>query len=309
MDSRLLELEKRVVLRVLKERKEQKVWEWIEEHCQLPKTSGSRVRGQVDTSMAPYSRWIYDAFGDPRVRFITLVKSAQVGGTTILKNLICYDVSEVPGPQLYVTSTGAQADRFNDRELEPHFKLCEPVESLAIRDRGQWTKSEKVWKNGATLGLVGSNSVSQLASRTVERLFMDETDKWPSESEKEAAADDLAEARTKTYEGTRKVFAISTPTIESGRSGGFPARDAGIFRGSMSGLRDLAIFGLSLQEGDWRPLVAAGMPARGRNMGPGPGRARDQVHLRILFGNVGRVAQAANRSSMPVRSQPIRTRK
>lgn len=212
----LRELTTRIFKDVFRPRKKQKVWEWIEEHCELPAESGSKLKGPIDTSVTPYSRAIYEAYGDPKTRFITLVKSAQVGGTTILKCLICYDVAYAPGPQLYVTSTGAQAKRFNDRELEPHFRLCKAVEALTIRVKGIWTKFEKVWRNGATLGIVGSNSVSQLASRTVERLKMDETDKWPAESDKEAAADDLAEARTKTYEDRRKVLAVSTPTIDSG---------------------------------------------------------------------------------------------
>jgi len=51
------------------------------------------------------------------------------------------------------------------------------VEQLAVRKRGLWLKLEKLFKNGVTVGLIGSNSPSNLASRPVEILKMDEVDK------------------------------------------------------------------------------------------------------------------------------------
>jgi len=214
--DRFQEILNRVISRSYQPRKKMKVWEWIDQNCELPSESGAKLKGKFRTGITPYTRGIYEAYGDPAIRFITLVKSAQVGGTTILKNLMMWDIENKPGPGLYVTANEKMAKRFNDRELEPHFQYCAVVEQLAVRKRGLWAKLEKLFKNGATVGLIGSNSPSNLASRPVETLKMDEVDKWPEESNKEAPADQLAEARTKTYEDTRKVFTISTPTVESG---------------------------------------------------------------------------------------------
>ena len=193
-----------------------KVWEWIEGNCELTTESGAKYKGPIDTGRTAYTRGIYEAYADHSVRFLTLAKSAQVGGTLVLKNLVLWDIASNPSPGLYATANVNMAKRFNDRELEPHFTHCKTVDLLAVRKREKWSKLEKLFKNGATLGLIGSNSPSNLGSRSVENIKMDEVDKWPPESNREAPADQLAEARTKSYEDIRKVFTISTPTIENG---------------------------------------------------------------------------------------------
>jgi len=197
-------------------KKEQKIWEWIEENCELPPESGAKLKGPIDTSVTPYSRGIYDAYADNAVRFITIAKSAQVGGTTILKNLILWDIANHPCPGQYVTSTDKVVTSFNDRELEPHFRYCKEVEKLAVRRRDLWSKREKLFANGATLRLRGSNSPNNLASFSAERIKLDEVDKWPGESSREAPAVELAIERSKAYEEMRKVCIISTPTVEYG---------------------------------------------------------------------------------------------
>lgn len=83
------------------------------------------------------------------------------------------------------------------------------MEQLAARKRGLWLKLEKLFKNGAMVGLIGSNSPSNLASRPVETLKMDEVDKWPDESNKEAPAVQLAIDRTKTCENVCKSLSPS----------------------------------------------------------------------------------------------------
>ena len=199
-----------------KPKKEQKIWEWIEENCELPPESGAKLKGPIDTNVTPYSRGIYDAYADNAVRFITIAKSAQVGGTTILKNLVLWDIANHPCPGQYITATDKLVTSFNDRELEPHFRHCNEVEKLADRRRDRWSKREKIFTNGATLRLRGSNSPNNLASFSAERIKLDEVDKWPGESNREGPAVDLAIDRTKAYEEVRKVCIISTPTIEYG---------------------------------------------------------------------------------------------
>ena len=205
-----------VLQRCYRPKKEQKIWEWIEENCELPPESGAKLKGPIDTNVTPYSRGIYDAYADNAVRFITIAKSAQVGGTTILKNLVLWDIANHPCPGQYITATDKLVTSFNDRELEPHFRYCKEVENLADRRRDKWSKREKIFKNGATLRLRGSNSPNNLASFSAERIKLDEVDKWPGESSREAPAVELAIDRTIAYQDVRKVCIISTPTVEFG---------------------------------------------------------------------------------------------
>lgn len=66
------------------------------------------------------------------------------------------------------------------------------------------------------MNLTGSNSPSDLASNPIRFLFMDEVDKFPGASKKEADPISLARERTKTYRSNRKIYITSTPTLKTG---------------------------------------------------------------------------------------------
>ena len=63
--------------------------------------------------------------------------------------------------------------------------------------------------------LTGANSPADLASTNIRYLFMDEVDKFPGASKKEADPVSLAKERTKTF-FNRKIFMASTPTLKTG---------------------------------------------------------------------------------------------
>ena len=65
------------------------------------------------------------------------------------------------------------------------------------------------------LSLAGSNSPTSLASKPIKYLFLDEVDKFPGASKKEADPISLAKERTKTFHNS-KVFITSTPTLKTG---------------------------------------------------------------------------------------------
>lgn len=62
--------------------------------------------------------------------------------------------------------------------------------------------------------LVWSNSPSGLASFAMKYLFLDEVDKYPGASKKEADPISLAKERTKTFRNS-KIYITSTPTIRT----------------------------------------------------------------------------------------------
>ena len=64
--------------------------------------------------------------------------------------------------------------------------------------------------------LNGANSPAALASTPIKNLFLDEVDKYPGASKKEADPVSLAIERTKTYKTNRKIYITSTPTLKSG---------------------------------------------------------------------------------------------
>ena len=58
---------------------------------------------------------------------------------------------------------------------------------------------------GMYLSLVGSNSPSSLASKAIKYLMLDEVDKYPANTRKEADPIALARERTKTF-ANRKIY-------------------------------------------------------------------------------------------------------
>lgn len=190
------------------------VWQWAEKHVHLDRRFTS-TPGPYRSDYMMFSRGPQEWFCDQRIRKITLAKSAQIGGSTILANCIMYAIAEDPGPILYVTSTGENGRSWSEREFIPRVTSCEAMAELMPDDENDFKKLEIHFKTG-TFRIVGSNSAANLASRPIRYDFNDEVDKWPQENKEEAPSLDLVEVRVVSYEHTSKVFNISTPTLEGG---------------------------------------------------------------------------------------------
>jgi phage terminase large subunit GpA-like protein len=187
---------------------------WAEREIVLDPRFSPRP-GRFSCDFTPYLRQLHLWFGDRKIRQITFVKSAQIGGTTLLANLIQYAIAEDPGPILYVTSTADNAKSWSERELMPRIRSCAALRSFLPDDPDLLKKTEMAFTS-CTLALRGSNSVNQLASRAIRYLFADETDKWPDASATEAPSLELAMARTNFYRTICKRVLASTPTVETG---------------------------------------------------------------------------------------------
>ena len=187
--------------------------EWAQDNVTLDKRFTPRP-GRYDADYTPYLRQLHLWFSDPRVRQLTFVKSAQVGGTTWLANCLMWAISEDPGPILYVTSTNENAKSWSERELHPRLRACKAIKHLLPANEDDFRKTEMHFST-CTLKLVGACSEGNLASRSIRYLFADEVDKWPDDSSLEAPALELAIARTNFYRKIAKVCLTSTPTVES----------------------------------------------------------------------------------------------
>lgn len=187
--------------------------EWAQDNVTLDKRFTPRP-GRYDADYTPYLRQLHLWFSNPRVRQLTFVKSAQVGGTTWLANCLMWAISEDPGPILYVTSTNENAKSWSERELHPRLRACSAIKHLIPANEDDFRKTEMHFST-CTLKLVGACSEGNLASRAIRYLFADEVDKWPDDSSLEAPALELAIARTNFYRKIAKVCLTSTPTVES----------------------------------------------------------------------------------------------
>lgn len=190
------------------------VSEWAEKNRVLD-AKNANESGPWKNSRTPYLVGVMDVFTDPGIEEITVMSSAQVGKTESIFNMIGYVADQDPGSALFIKAR--EDDAFSDahNRLRPMF-----AESPSLRRRIPSGKAEDLLTkefrlDRMNLFFAGSNSPAALASKSIRYLFMDETDKWPLFSGREASPIKLALERTKTY-WNRKIVKLSTPTTEHG---------------------------------------------------------------------------------------------
>src|SRR5690349_5957137 len=83
---------------------QQTVSQWAEE-SRLLSSESSAEPGPWRNEKAPYLSDIMDLYNDPLVREVWIMKSAQVGMTEAMNNVIGYIVSRKPGPMMFVMPT------------------------------------------------------------------------------------------------------------------------------------------------------------------------------------------------------------
>ena len=189
------------------------VSQWADRYRVLhPMTSAEA--GPWRTSRTPYLREIMDSVSDPRVERVTLVASTQVGKTECLLNVLGYSIDQDPGPALVVMPREDDVISLGQRRIRPMLDAT-PQLSRHISDLKSDNLKKEIRFTRSMLYLAGSASPADLASRPIRYLIMDETDKYPRFSGREADPVSLASERTRTY-STRKIVMASTPTTRDG---------------------------------------------------------------------------------------------
>lgn len=198
-------------LGTLRPRERLPVSKWAEKYRILPDTNA--IPGPWRNRVTPYLVEIMDTFSDDDVERIVFVKPTQVGGTSAMENMLGAIIDQEPGPSMIVYPSDQLAERTVEAKLEPMIRQCKPLAE-------KWKESEsqrlQLKFQGMTVYLNGANSPAALASTPIKNLFLDEVDKYPGASKKEADPVSLAIERTKTYKTNRKIYITSTPTLKSG---------------------------------------------------------------------------------------------
>lgn len=154
-----------------------------------------------------------DAFTDPYVEEIVFVKPTQVGGTECILNILGYLIDQDGSPTLVLYPSDIVGEHVSKNRIQPMLQKCS-----ALRKKYDEKNSKLLELNFTDLfvALSGANTPSQLASKPIRFLMLDEVDKYPARAGKEADPISLARERTKTFAYNRKIFITSTPTYESG---------------------------------------------------------------------------------------------
>jgi len=155
---------------------------WAEENRVLP--PGSAIPGPWRNSVTPYLVEIMDELSDGDADRIIFVKPTQVGGTSILENVLGSLICQDPAPAMIVYPSGDLAERTVESKLEPMIKGCQPLAALYLEHD---SKNMRLKFRDMTVYFSGANSPASLAIE-----------------------------RTKTYITNRKIFIPSTPTLRTG---------------------------------------------------------------------------------------------
>lgn len=186
------------------------VSEWAEQYRILDAKSAA-MPGPWSNEVTPYLVGVMDEFNNYETEQIVFVKPTQIGGTEALQNMIGYIVAQDPAPTMIVYPTETLAKSISENRLQPMLKATPEI----AKKFDENSSLLELQFDGMYLSLVGSNSPSGLASKPIRFLMMDEVDKYPGASTKEADPIKLATERTKTFHN-KKIYITSTPTLKTG---------------------------------------------------------------------------------------------
>lgn len=186
------------------------VSEWAEQYRMLDVLSAS-MPGPWSNDVTPYLVGVMDEFNNYETEQIVFVKPTQIGGTEALQNMIGYIVMQDPSPTMIVYPTETLARSISENRLQPMLKATPEI----AKKFDENSPLLELQFDGMYLTLAGSNSPSGLASKPIRFLMLDEVDKYPGASAKEADPIRLAKERTKTFHN-KKIYITSTPTLKTG---------------------------------------------------------------------------------------------
>lgn len=156
-----------------------------------------------------------DAVNDPLVREIVVMKSAQIGWTEILGNVVGFHIDRDPAPILLIQPTLEMAEAWSKDRLAPMVRdtpaLRGKIQDARSRDSGN-TMLHKRYPGGH-ITVAGANSPAGLASRPIRIVLCDEVDRYPLSAGTEGDPISLARKRSTTF-WNRKILMGSTPTVK-----------------------------------------------------------------------------------------------
>lgn len=192
------------------------VSEWADRHIQLDKMTSAEP-GPYRTRRTPYAREWMDSFATPGVEQVTLCTSTQVSKTTVQLNTLGYAIAQDPGPCLFVMPREEDAKRILANRIRPMVDASPELSQNLTGFASDWKTSGEVRFLRMVLYMGWAASPASLASNPCRYVWLDEVDKYPRFSGREADPVDLARERQHTFVGIRCLMLASTPTTREGR--------------------------------------------------------------------------------------------
>jgi phage terminase large subunit GpA-like protein len=188
------------------------VAQWADEKAYLSPESSSQAGKWHNI---PYQVGIMNAHTEPGIERTSVMKSARIGYTKIINNIIGYHIDLDPCSVLVVQPTVNDAEGYSKDEVAPMLRdtpcLDGKVGDAKSKDGGN-TILKKNYPGG-TLTIVGANSARGFRRLTVRGVLFDEVDAYPHSAGNEGDPIKLGEKRT-TTDPNRFIILGSTPTLD-----------------------------------------------------------------------------------------------
>jgi phage terminase large subunit GpA-like protein len=187
---------------------------WACEHVVFG--SESPVPGRYDPKRFPYFSRILEVLGPEHpARVVTLMKSAQIGGTVLAQIFVGGSSDLDPSPILYVHPTEGNAGRWAKTKWRPFVRGTAPLRELfpmgSSRDQSSSTLFYERRDGRGFLQVSGANSEASLSMISMPRQVQDDLSKW--ELNNAGDPETQADSRSKAFEHA-KILKIGTPLIE-----------------------------------------------------------------------------------------------
>lgn len=150
------------------------------------------------------------------IQEVVFMKGAQIGATEIGNNWIGYVMHVAPAATLMVMPTDESVKRNSKIRIDPMIDaspiLRERIGPSRSRDGGN-TIGQKDFPGGVLI-MTGANSPTALRSLPIKNIMLDEVDDYPADLASQGSPIELARMRTNTYLHKRKIYILSTPTVD-----------------------------------------------------------------------------------------------
>jgi phage terminase large subunit GpA-like protein len=188
--------------------------DWSSRVVVLPATS-SRA-GVWDAEYAPFQRAIGEAFEDPALREVVVMKPTQAGISQLASNYLCKRIDTDPCAMGLAQPTEDDLKDFFALKLYPQIEASAALRrrvTVARRGQAGGSTTTRVMFPGGFLQGASASSAGSAQSKSLEVFIGDELDEWPLDLGD--GGDTLAQfiARTRTFEWKRKILLFGKPKL------------------------------------------------------------------------------------------------
>lgn len=208
---------RRAERRGIRRDRDMKPSDWAERHRVVAAGTGAHT-GKWRNSRTPYLVEIMDCLAASHpARRVTFAKSAQIGGSEMISNVLLWAADVAPAPILVVHPTIEAGREWTNDKFDPAVESTprakRKIAEHVVRGKGGSTLKRKRFPGGSIV-ITGANSAKGLRQKSIKLLLCDDLDDFPATVGDQGDPLGMARARLISFTKTAqdKELDVSTPT-------------------------------------------------------------------------------------------------